>query len=136
MVSKDDPGKRLMIVEDEPLVASLIKTVLEALGFHVCGVASSGAEALALAGSTLPHLVLLDIRLAGPADGVDIACALRERFAIPAIFLSGRLDAATIERARHARPLGFLRKPFRPSQVFDAIERALNPPAPQQEAEP
>ena len=129
MVSKDDPSKRLMIVEDEPLVASLIKTVLEALGYCVCGVASSGAEALALAGLTLPHLVLLDIRLAGPMDGVELACVLRDRYAIPAIFLTGLDDAVVAERARLAQPLGFLRKPFRPSEVFNAVERLVPRPS-------
>jgi DNA-binding NarL/FixJ family response regulator len=127
MVSEGEPGKRagILIVEDEPLIASLIGAVLAELGYRVVGAASSGAEALALASRSRPSLALVDIRLSGPTDGIEVACALRERFAVPAIFLSGVADPATVERAERARPAGFLAKPFRPSQVFDAIELAL-----------
>jgi CheY-like chemotaxis protein len=68
----------------------------------------------------------VDVRIAGPVDGIDVACALRERFDVPAIFLSGIVEPAILERAKTAHPLGFLHKPFRPSEVFNAIERALN----------
>jgi CheY-like chemotaxis protein len=66
----------------------------------------------------------------GPVDGVEVAQALRERFAVPRVFLLGLGDDATIARAEMAQPLGFLRKPFCPSQVFNAIERALKDPGP------
>ena len=127
IVSPDPHSKPLaiLVVEDEALVASYITEVLEASGFAVVGVASSGAQALCLADDMQPRLALVDVRLAGPMDGVEVACALRERFAVPTIFLSGMTDAATIERAGAAQPLGFLGKPFRPSQVFNAIEQAL-----------
>jgi len=115
----------ILVVEDDAMVATYIKDVLEDAGFTVAGVASSGAEALSIADETKPQLALVDICLAGPVDGVDLACRLRERFDLPAIFLSGLADPNTIERARTARPLGFLAKPFLPSQVFNAIERAL-----------
>lgn len=127
MVSKGEPGKRvgILIVEDEPLIATLIGAVLEELGYRVVGAASSGAEALVLAGRFRPRLALVDIRLSGPMDGIETACALREQFGIPAVFLSGLGDPATVERAKRAQPAGFLAKPFRPSRVLDAIERAL-----------
>ena len=127
MVSPDRQGNpiAILIVEDEALVASYIKEVLEESGFLVAGVASTGAEALSLAEEMRPRLALVDIRLPGPADGVEVARALRERFAVPAIFLTGLTDAGTVKRAEVARPLGILKKPFRPSQVFNAIEEAL-----------
>lgn len=127
MVSPDGHGKRIgiLVIEDEALIATYITEVLVESGFAVAGVASSGPEALSLADDMQPRLALVDIRLAGSMDGVEIARLLRERFAVPTIFLSGMTDAATLERARSAQPLGFLRKPFRPSQVFNAIERAL-----------
>jgi CheY-like chemotaxis protein len=115
----------ILIVEDEALVASYIEEVLAESGFRVVGVASSGPEALSLAEETRPQLALVDIRLAGPIDGIELACQLRQKFALPAIFLSGLADDETTRRAVAAEPLGFLRKPFRPSQVFNAIERAL-----------
>ena len=119
----------ILIVEDEALIASYIEEVLAELGFRVAGIAASGTEALSLAAESRSSLALVDIRLTGPIDGIELACLLRRKFALPAIFLSGLIDAETIERARVAEPLGFLPKPFLPSQVFNAIQRALNLPA-------
>ena len=116
----------ILIVEDEALVASYIEEVLAESGFRVAGIAASGPEALSLAEETRPRLALVDIRLTGPIDGIELACQLRQKFAVPAIFLSGLADEETTHRAQLAEPLGFLRKPFRPSQVFNAIERALS----------
>jgi len=116
----------ILIVEDEVLVASYIEEVLAESGFRVAGIAASGPEALSLAEETQPRLALVDIRLTGPIDGIELACLLRQKFALPAIFLSGLADDETARRAQLAEPLGFLRKPFRPSQVFNAIEQALS----------
>src|SRR5487761_620552 len=116
----------ILIVEDEALIASYIQDVLEESGFVVAGTASSGVEALTLAGETAPDLALVDIKLAGPMDGIEVALMLRARFGVPSIFLTGLGDPATIERAREAAPLGFLEKPFRPSQVYNALQRALS----------
>ena len=127
VVAEADAGKpaSILIVEDEALVAAYIKEVLSESGFRVAGVAASGPEALALAADNKPRLALVDIRLTGPIDGIELACLLRERFDVPAIFLSGLVDEQTAKRAEVANPLGFLKKPFLPSQVFNAIERAL-----------
>lgn len=127
MVALASPGKstRILIVEDDALVASCITEVLAESGFEVAGIASSGREALSLAEEDRPTLALVDIRLAGPIDGIELACLLREHSGVPAIFLSGLFDTATMRRAEAARPLGLLAKPFVPSQVFRAIERAL-----------
>src|SRR6266850_4353264 len=116
----------ILIVEDEALIASYIEEVLGESGFHVAGIAASGPEALSLAAENQPLLALVDIRLTGPIDGIELACLLRQKFALPAIFLSGMADDETTRRAQLAEPLGFLRKPFRPSQVFNAIEQALS----------
>jgi len=116
----------ILIVEDEALVASYIEEVLGELGFHVAGIAASGIEALSLAAENRPALALVDIRLTGPIDGIELACLLRQKFALPAIFLSGLIDAETTERAQVAQPLGFLPKPFLPSQAFNTIQRALD----------
>ncbi len=116
----------ILVVEDEALVASYIQEVLEESGFTVAGVASSGPEAISLAGDSRPDLALVDIRLAGPMDGIEVARLMRDRFSIRSIFLSAVYDQATVERAKAAAPLGFLQKPFRPSQVFNALQRALS----------
>ncbi len=116
----------ILIVEDEALVASYIEEVLAESGFRVAGIAASAPEALSLTAETQPALALVDIRLTGPVDGIELACKLREDFGLPAIFLSGLIDRETTKRAEAARPLGFLPKPFLPSQVFKAINRALD----------
>jgi DNA-binding NarL/FixJ family response regulator len=125
-----EPGRSpsvtpILIVEDDALVASYIRDVLEETGFIVPGIASTGAEAFALAEEMRPRLALVDIKLAGPIDGIDVARELLARFNVSSIFLSGISDPAVLERATTVRPLGFLQKPFRPSQVFNALERAL-----------
>ena len=116
----------ILIVEDEALVASYIEEVLAESGFRVAGIAASGPEALSLAEETQPRLALVDIRLTGPIDGIELACALRQKYSLPSIFLSGLVDGDTARRAEQAQPLGFLAKPFLPSQVFKAIDRALS----------
>lgn len=115
----------ILIVEDDPLVASYIRDVLEESGFSVIGTASSGPEALALVGEVTPALALVDIRLSGKMDGIEVAQELQRRFAIRSIFLTGMDDPETLERAKIVAPLGFLRKPFRPSQVYNALQSAL-----------
>jgi CheY-like chemotaxis protein len=115
----------ILVVEDDALLSGLISEVLEELDFRVAGCASTGAEALALAKLNAAALALVDIHLSGQMDGIEVAQLLRERFGVPSIFLSGIRDDETFERARAAGPLGFLQKPFRPSQVFDALDRAL-----------
>lgn len=127
MVAPPDRSKpiSILIVEDEVLIASYIEEVLGELGFRVAGIAASGAEALSLAAESRPSLALVDIRLTGAIDGIELAQLLRQRFAVPAIFLTGLIDTETAERAQAAHPLGFLPKPFLPSQVFNAIQRAL-----------
>jgi DNA-binding NarL/FixJ family response regulator len=115
----------ILVVEDDALVSSYIDQVLVQLEFSVTGRASSGPEAIGLAEQNRPDLALVDIRLSGPMDGIKVAQLLLERFGVPSIFLSGICDDQTIERALAVSSLGFLQKPFLPSQVFDAIDRAL-----------
>lgn len=115
----------ILIVEDEALVATSIGDMLEELGFTVTGIAASGREALALVAEQKPRLALIDIRLAGAVDGIELASELRNEHGIPAIFLSGAVGPETAVRAQAAQPLGMMQKPFRPSEIFNAIERAM-----------
>lgn len=128
MVVPSDRSKpaSILIVEDEALIASYIEEVLSESGFHVAGIAASGPEALSLAAETAPALALVDIRLSGPIDGIELSSQLSEQFGLRSIFLSGLVDAETTRRAEAAKPLGFLAKPFLPSQVFKAIAQALD----------
>ncbi len=115
---------RLLVVEDEALVAMHLETCLEGLGYEVRS-ASSGEEALELAESWSPQLALMDIRLAGAKDGIATAVELRERFHVPSVFLTAYADQETIRRAKNAEPVGYLVKPFRERELHATIEVAL-----------
>jgi len=113
---------RLLIVEDDVLVASSLEELLSASGFEVVGIAGSAATAASLAGERHPQLALIDIRLVGPIDGIELACHFREQFRIPTVFLSGLADPETKERALLAKPLWVLAKaiPREPSFQCDS----------------
>ena len=118
---------RVLVVEDEALVAMFLTDVLEDLHYEVCGVASSAADALTIAEKERPTLALVDINLAGTVDGIATACTLRERFSVGSIFMSGDSDPAVMERAKTARPCGFLHKPYDADQLKGALEAAFAP---------
>ena len=122
----ETPSARLLILEDDVLLVSSLEELLSDSGFEVVGTVGSAATALSLAEERQPELALIDIRLVGPIDGIELARQFRNRFQIPAIFLSGLADPETRERALLAQPLGFLRKPYRASQVFNTIQRVLS----------
>ena len=124
----DSPAEtpvRVLVVEDEALVSAYIADVLQETGFQVIGVASTGREALTIARATGADIALVDITLTGPLDGIEVACFIRQLYGIGTIFLSGASDPATVERADQAEPYGFLRKPFRPGQMFNMLTQAL-----------
>jgi DNA-binding NarL/FixJ family response regulator len=115
----------ILIVEDDPLVGGYVSEILHKFAFQISGCASYGPEAIALAEMNAPALAIADIHLTGQMDGIEVARILRARFNVPTIFLSGVDDAATLDRARIACPLGFLKKPFLPSQLIGAISQSL-----------
>jgi DNA-binding NarL/FixJ family response regulator len=119
--------RRILIVEDEMFVAMDIERVVLRAGHQVVGFAGTAEGAVALAQQTEPDLVLMDIRLAGTRDGVDAALEIRERFDIPSLIISAYTDAPTRERAKPARPLGFITKPFDHKLLAVALDGALKP---------
>ncbi len=118
-------GKRLMIVEDQRIVAEDLHSTLGRLGYDVCAVASSGRKALEAAERQRPDLAIMDIVLKGEMDGIEVAEKLRTRFGVPVVFLSAFADEATVETANHSAPLGFLVKPFNERELMATIENAL-----------
>src|SRR5690242_19278944 len=103
---------RVLVAEDEGLIAEEIREHILGMGLAVAAVVSTGQQAIARAGDSAPDLALMDIRLRGTPDGVDAAVAIREQFNVPVIFITAHSDAGTIERAKRAAPLGYLIKPF------------------------
>ncbi len=116
---------RLLVVEDEWLIVLQLESYLRAAGYEIIGIARSAADAAALAASLRPDLALLDIRLAGPVDGISLAQDLRTRHDIPSLFVSGNLDMQTMARAERAQPAGFVHKPFGSTELVAAVEAAL-----------
>lgn len=118
---------RILIVEDENLVAIDIEEALISLNYNVIGIASTGQEALELVEERKPDLVLMDIHLgAGGMDGVDTSAKIREQHDTPVIFLTAFADKATLNRAKIVEPYGYVLKPFRYPELRTAIELALH----------
>ena len=107
-----EPENRILIVEEQAIVAFDIQSQLEALGYEVVGTASSGVDAVRLAESLRPDLVLMDVRLDGPMDGVEAARRIRQICNAPIVFLTAYSDAATLDRAKLVEPYGYLVKPW------------------------
>ncbi len=116
---------KILVVEDESIVALDIQHRLAAMGYVVAGLAFTGREALALAGRMKPDLVLMDIRLKGPMSGIEAAECVRDEYDIPIVFLTAYADQATVERARISEPFGYVVKPFEDRELSITIEIAL-----------
>lgn len=117
---------RILVVEDEHIVAMGIKKMLKSLGYTVTGVASSGKDAISKAESTFPDVVLMDIMLKGDMDGVDAAKEIRERFNVPVVYLTAYSDNNILERAKKTEPFGYIIKPFDEKDLHSSLEVALH----------
>ena len=118
--------RRIMLVEDEKVVAADIEECVKSLGYEVVGAAATGTEALRLAVKTMPDLVLMDIKLRGVLDGIDVAGALYDQLKIPVVYLTAHADAEILERAKLTAPSGYVLKPFDDRTLRTAIELAFD----------
>jgi DNA-binding NtrC family response regulator len=129
MDSGSTPGgeapARIMVVEDESIVAFDIASRLRRLGHKVVATARSADSAYRLCDEHRPDLVLMDVRIEGDEDGIDLAHRLRAAFDIPVVFLTAYADAMTLERARAAAPLGYIVKPFDQRDIEVTVQTAL-----------
>lgn len=119
------PPSKILIVEDESIVALDIRNRLTRMGYHVVGMAVTGEEAVDQARDKQPDLVLMDIRLKGEMDGIEAAAAIRSYFEIPVIYLTAYADENTLQRAKITEPYGYLIKPFEERELSNVIEIAL-----------
>jgi hypothetical protein len=117
---------RVLVVEDEGVVAAHLQATLERLGYEAPEVAASGEEALRLVDELAPDVVLMDVRLRGPLDGIDTAALLGRRADVPVVFLTAHSDDTNLRRARAVRPQGYLLKPFNERELRTTIEVALS----------
>ncbi len=115
----------ILIVEDEAIVAADLAGKLGRLGYEVAGTAAQGEAAVALACRLRPHLVLMDIWLKGPMDGIEAAEEIRRRLDAPVVYLTAHSDPATLARAKLTGPFGYILKPFEERDLATQIEMAL-----------
>jgi DNA-binding LytR/AlgR family response regulator len=116
---------KILIVEDELIIAEDMSMLLTEMGYEVLETAMDCEEALETLQSETPDLILLDVNLGGKKDGIDLAKEINERFQIPFIFTTSYSDGPTIERANEVNPTNYLVKPFKKEQLYAAIEMAL-----------
>ena len=117
--------KKILIVEDEPIIATDIELSLEKLGYEVTGIEDNINDALVSIKENKPDLILLDINLEGDEDGIMLAQDINKDFRIPFIFLTSNADQLTIQRVKRTYPAGFIVKPFNEKDLLSNIEIAL-----------
>jgi PAS domain S-box-containing protein len=117
---------KILVVEDEPIVALDLQQEVELLGLTVVGQAESADEALMAAEENRPDLALMDVSIVGSMDGIQTARLLREAYGIPVIFLTSYSDEPTIKRAARELPFGYLTKPFQRRELRAALEVGLH----------
>jgi PAS domain S-box-containing protein len=117
---------KVLIVEDDPMLALDLRHEVEGLGFEVTGLAESADEALTASEENCPDLALMDIQIEGSMDGISTAQILRSNYQIPVIFLTSSSDQATISKAAQSLPYGYLVKPFKLNDLKASIHTALH----------
>lgn len=118
-------GARIFFVEDDEIVANIIEWRLQKLGYSVCGSAKNGVDAISLIKKKKPDLVLLDIELKGPMDGIEMGELLSSQTKIPFIYLTAHTEDSILKRAKISGSKGYVKKPFSDDDLRVAIELAL-----------
>lgn len=116
---------KILVVEDESIVAKDIQGTLKKLGYLVPTTVNSGEKAIEEIEEGKPDLVLMDIMLKGQVSGIEAANIIKERFGIPVIFLTAYADDNTLSKAKLSEPYGYIIKPFREKELQTTIEIAL-----------
>lgn len=126
-VRNNEPRKipRIILVEDEIIVAMDVQQRLELLGYMVVAHATNGEEALIFSGSMNPDVILMDVKIRGRMDGIETAAKIRETLDVPIIYLTAFSDEATLKRASVTEAYGYLIKPFEDRELHATIEMAL-----------
>ena len=115
----------ILVVEDERVVASDLRFLLEGAGYQVCDMLASGEDAIRTTGTLRPDLVLMDITLRGEIDGIAAAEEIRRLYDIPVVFLTAHSDEGTLQRAKITEAFGYILKPFEERELRANIEMAL-----------
>jgi PAS domain S-box-containing protein len=116
---------KILIVEDEAIIAMEIESQLQSLGYEVTSIVDTGEKAIEKAEKDKPDLILMDIRIKGKMDGIDTAETIRNKYGIPVIFSTAYLDQERIERAKITMPFGYVLKPIQERDLKVTFEMAL-----------
>jgi diguanylate cyclase len=116
---------KILIVEDELLIANNLSRKLTKLGYVIVEIVSSGKDAIQIAGEKQPDLVLMDIVIQGDMDGIEAATEISQKYGIPVIYLTAYADNETLDRAKSTSPFGYILKPFKDKELEVTIEIAL-----------
>jgi diguanylate cyclase (GGDEF)-like protein len=118
--------KKILIVEDESIIAEDISDSLISLGYSITGMVYSGEEAIEAAAQFRPDLILMDVNLQGEMDGITAAAEIRSRFQIPVVYLTAYTDENTLRRVNATKPYGYIVKPFEEKNLHTTIQLALH----------
>lgn len=118
-------NEKILIVEDEKIIALDLQRRLERFGYTVVGMAGEGETAVELARQAAPDIILMDISLAGTMDGIEAAGIIRKQLGLPVIFLTAYADEKTLERAKEVEPYGYILKPLKERELYTTIDIAL-----------
>ena len=117
---------KILVVEDEMIIAAKISMHLTNLGYEVTGILPRGEEALLSVEEHRPDIVLMDIRLKGEINGIDTAILMQKHADMPVIFLTANADEATFNKAKAAKPYAFISKPYKQTDLQRAIELTIS----------
>ena len=115
-------GLKILVVEDEPIIAQDLCFILEDHGHQPCGTAPTFEQACALLQSQQPDLVLIDINLLGNKNGTQLAQHIKQAYGLPFLFITSSTHPSTLATVKHLHPIGYVVKPFDPQHIYTAIE--------------
>lgn len=118
-------GLKILIVEDEPIIAADIELTLNQNGYLVVGVAHNYLQAIDMLHSRQPELVILDICIPGERNGIELAKLIREKYQVPFLFLTSFSDPDTLNQVKPTLPYGYLVKPFKDKDLLTSVELAF-----------
>ena len=117
--------KRVLLVDDEPSVRTSLSDLLEFWGYEVCDLAATGEDAIKKSEAVKPDLVMMDIKLKGPIDGIESARAIKKRDNTPIIFMTGYINENLKKEAAAVQPAAYLEKPFNLDELKSALDLAI-----------
>ncbi|MGZ3769515.1 MAG: hybrid sensor histidine kinase/response regulator [Bdellovibrio sp.] len=118
--------QKILIVEDESIVAKDLELTLDHLGYNIVGNCDNGDDAYKVALEKKPDLILMDIFIKGDQDGIETASKIKKALSVPVVFLTAFSDNRTLERAKESKPHGYLTKPFDEKDLYITVEMVLN----------